>query len=151
MLELVFLDGSRRGEAIRLTFEKAWFGRQSTCDVVRPGEGVSRVHFSIEQRGDEYVLIDNKSANGTFINRVRTITATLRAGAEIIAGSNVMQVREVAEGARTAFRFVAERKGGEGGAQVIEQTTILVGRKNPCQVQLNEPLVAPVHAELAYR
>src|SRR5262249_22699443 len=150
MLELIFLEGSKRGEAIRLTFEKAWFGRQTTCDFVLEGEGISRAHFFIERRGEEYVLIDNKSTNGTFVNRVRTAAVTLRPGYHILAGSVEMQVRQVAEAARVPFRFVDERR-GVGGAEVIEQTTILVGRKSICQIQLNEPSVSPVHAELAYR
>jgi pSer/pThr/pTyr-binding forkhead associated (FHA) protein len=63
MLELIFLDGVRQGETIRLTFEKAWFGRQPTCDFVLPAPTVSRVHFSIQKRGDDYALLDNKSTN----------------------------------------------------------------------------------------
>src|SRR5229473_8313611 len=147
MLELVFLEGNRRGEAIRLTFEKAWFGRQVTCDFVLEGEGISRAHFAITRRGVDYVLIDNKSTNGTFVNRVRVTAVTLRAGYQIVAGSSVMQVREVAGRADLAFRFVAERKGGEGGSQVVEQETVLLGRKSICHIQLNDPAVSPVHAE----
>jgi pSer/pThr/pTyr-binding forkhead associated (FHA) protein len=150
MLELIFLEGAQRGEVIRLTFEKAWFGRQTTCDFVLQGEGISRVHFSIERRGPDYVLIDNKSTNGVFVNRLHTTAVTLRAGYEIMVGSNLMQVREVT-GARLAFHFIAERKGVEGASQVIEQPSILLGRKSICQVQLNDPAVAAVHAEIERR
>jgi thioredoxin reductase (NADPH) len=149
MLELIFLEGSRRGEAIRLNFDRAWFGRQSTCDFVLEGEHISRGHFFIERRGDDYVLVDNKSTNGTFVNRLRTTAVTLRAGYNIVAGTNEMQVREVAESERLPFRFVAERKGVES-VQVIQQTSILLGRKSNCQLQLNEPSVSAIHAELAY-
>src|SRR5579863_683035 len=105
MLELVFVEGGQRGQVIRLTFEKAWFGRQATCDFVLQGDSISRVHFSIERRGADYVLIDNKSSNGVFVNRVRTTAVTLRPGYDITAGSNRMQVREVAEATRRPFRF----------------------------------------------
>src|SRR5712691_4571767 len=111
MLELIFLEGNRRGEAIRLTFEKAWFGRQVTCDFVLEGEGISRAHFAITRRGVDYVLIDNKSTNGTFVNRVRVTAVTLRAGYQISVGSVIMQVREVAQPAQAGFCFVAIRKG----------------------------------------
>ncbi len=72
MLELIFIEGAQRGQAIRLTFDKAWFGRQPSCDFVLQGEDISRVHFSIERHGEDYLLVDNKSTNGTFVNGVRT-------------------------------------------------------------------------------
>src|SRR5215472_17162063 len=117
MLELIFVEGGQKGQAIRLTFDKAWFGRQPTCDFVFQGEGISRVHFSIERRGSEYVLVDNKSTNGTFVNRVRSTAVTLRPGFDIVVGSNRMRVREVASRAKVPFRFVAERKGSDVGSQ----------------------------------
>ena len=151
MLELVFLEGGHRGQTIRLNFKKAWFGRQSTCDFVLQGEGISRVHFSIEQRGNDYVIVDNKSSNGVFVNRVRTTAVTLRAGYEIFAGSNRIQVRVLAEATRHPFRFVAEWKGSTTGSQVIEEETVLLGRKSVCPIQLNDPAVAAVHAEIEHR
>src|SRR6266545_1406852 len=136
MLELIFLEGNQRGRVIRLTFQKAWFGRQPTCDFVIDGDSVSRTHFAIEQRGDDYVLIDNKSTNGTFVNGLRKVDVTLRPGDRIIAGSNVMQVREV-EGERGAvFRFVVEWKEAVEVGQVIERSAIVLGRKNVCHIQL---------------
>src|SRR5713226_5863849 len=106
MLELIFLQGTRLGDSIRLNFEKAWFGRQPTCDFVFEGEGVSRAHFSIVRQDGDYVLTDNKSTNGTFINNVRATVATLRAGYVVSAGSVVMQVREVAQPEQAGYRFV---------------------------------------------
>lgn len=150
MLELIFTEGGQQGKAIRLTFEKAWFGRQSTCDFVLQGEDISRVHFCIERRGEDYVLIDNKSTNGTFVNRVRASVVALRSGDNIVAGPNQMQVREVAARSRLPFRFVAELKGAEGGSQVVAQDTVLLGRKSTCSIQLNDPAVAAVHAELEH-
>jgi len=150
MLELIFTEGGQQGKAIRLTFEKAWFGRQSTCDFVLQGDDISRVHFCIEHRGEDYVLIDNKSTNGTFVNRVRASVVALRAGDDIVAGSNHMQVREVATLSRLPFRFVAELKGAEGGSQVVEQEAVLIGRKSTCAIQLNDPAVSSVHAELEH-
>ncbi|MBI2688444.1 MAG: NAD(P)-binding domain-containing protein [Acidobacteria bacterium] len=151
MLELKFLEGSHKGEAIRLNFEKAWFGRQPTCDFVLHGEGISRTHFSIVRQGDDYVLTDNKSTNGTFVDGVQITAATLRTGNQIAAGENVMLVREVAEPGRVPFRFIAIRKGAEREPQIIDQPTIHLGRKNICHLQLNDPLVSPVHAELEQR
>ena len=151
MLELIFLEGGQPGQTIRLNFDRAWFGRQPTCDFVLQGDGISRVHFCIEKRGEEYVLVDNRSTNGTFVNSLRTELATLHAGDDIVAGTNRMQVREAAANARHAFRFVAQQGLGEGGSQIVEQETVLLGRKSICPIQLNDPAVAAVHAQLEHR
>ncbi|HTC34597.1 MAG TPA: NAD(P)-binding domain-containing protein [Bryobacteraceae bacterium] len=151
MLELIFLEGGQPGQTIRLNFDRAWFGRQPTCDFVLQGDGISRVHFCIEKRGDDYVLVDNRSTNGTFVNSLRTELATLHAGDDIVAGSNRMQVREAVINARHAFRFVAQQGVGEGGSQIVEHETVLLGRKSICPIQLNDPAVAAVHAQLEHR
>jgi thioredoxin reductase/pSer/pThr/pTyr-binding forkhead associated (FHA) protein len=151
MLELIFLEGGTAGQAVRLTFSKAWFGRQPTCDFVLQGEGVSRVHFSIEKRADDYVLIDNKSTNGTHVNGVRISEATLHSGDDIVAGSNRLQVRTIVAEAESPFRFVTQRGGDEGPWQVVDHEAILLGRKSVCPIQLNDPAVAAVHAELVHR
>ena len=148
MIELLFLEGGKTGQTIRLNFERAWFGRQTTCDYVLEGEGVSRVHFSIQQRDDDYVLIDNRSTNGTFVNGVRTEMAVLHPGDDIVAGANRMHVRETDPGAVNRFRFVVKREADQGDSQVIEDTTVLIGRKSICRIQLNDPAIAAVHAEL---
>src|SRR5215213_6951195 len=106
MLELVYWEGGPKGETIRLTFEKAWFGRQPTSDFVLNAEGVSRAHFSIQRRGEDYDLIDNNSTNGTFVNGVRTSAVTLRPGYRISAGAVVLLVREISQEAEPGFRFV---------------------------------------------
>lgn len=150
MLEIIFQDGARQGESIRLTFDKAWFGRQPNCDVVLQADGVSRAHFSIVRQGDDYVLIDNNSTNGTFVNGLRTTAVTLLPGYRISAGSITMLVRELSQAVESGFRFVAIRKGDEGSPQIISQATFRLGRKSICQLQLNDPEVAPIHAELEH-
>src|SRR5262249_54036993 len=47
------------------------------------------------------------------------------------------------------FRFVAEWK--SGASQVLDRTTIRLGRKDVCQIQLNDPAVSLIHAELERR
>lgn len=151
MLELIVVDGPQQGQTIRLNFEKAWFGRLPSCDFVFLGEGISRIHFSIEKRGDDYILVDNKSTNGTYVNQVRTVAVTLREGYEITAGSTRLRVRNVDTTGPLVFRFSAHWTGEEGGAQLIEQDAVLLGRKSICQIQLNDPSVAAVHAQMERR
>ncbi|HMJ56398.1 MAG TPA: FHA domain-containing protein [Polyangiaceae bacterium] len=46
-------------------------GRGEGCDVRLPDPSVSHRHATIRQRGHEYILIDEGSANGTFIGNVK--------------------------------------------------------------------------------
>lgn len=150
MLELIFVEGSLSGHTVRLSFDRAWFGRQPTCDFVIEGDDTSRVHFAIERRGNEHVLIDNHSRNGTLVNGLRVETVVLKAGDDIVAGNNRIQVREYVNVAHL-FRYVVQRESDENGSQVIVEDSVLLGRKSICQVQLNDPAVAAVHAEIEKR
>lgn len=42
-------------------------GRADSCDVALPGEDVSRVHCFVEQRGENWWVVD-RSSNGTLLN-----------------------------------------------------------------------------------
>ena len=46
-------------------------GRGEGCDVRLPDPSVSHRHATIRQRGHEYILIDEGSANGTYIGSVK--------------------------------------------------------------------------------
>ncbi len=48
-------------------------GRSPQCDIVVESKIVSRLHARVERNGPRYLLYDNHSANGTFVNgrRVR--------------------------------------------------------------------------------
>lgn len=46
-------------------------GRGEGCDVRLPDPSVSHRHATIRQRGHEYILVDEGSANGTFIGTVK--------------------------------------------------------------------------------
>jgi len=43
-------------------------GRESSCDVVVQRREVSRRHARVERQGLRYLLIDENSANGTYVN-----------------------------------------------------------------------------------
>src|SRR5215470_15688809 len=67
---LVFLTGSRAGNAIELGEWPVTFGRNPNRTVVfAPGEVlVSSEHATVFRRGDRYVIKDDGSRNGTFVN-----------------------------------------------------------------------------------
>ncbi len=56
-----------------LTFDapRIVIGRGEGCEVRLPDPSVSQRHASIRQRGSDYILVDEGSANGTFVASVR--------------------------------------------------------------------------------
>jgi type II secretory pathway pseudopilin PulG len=75
------------GIAVDVTVDSALVGRDPTCDVVVPDGSVSRKHARIDRRGDNWVVIDQGSANGTFLDSQRVIETTLRNGQELRFGA----------------------------------------------------------------
>jgi pSer/pThr/pTyr-binding forkhead associated (FHA) protein len=70
-------------------------GRDASCEVVVPGNDVSRRHAQIELGETGYLLVDT-STNGTFVNGTR------------IEGSRVLQRADVIRVGADEFRFYAD-------------------------------------------
>ena len=66
-------------------------GRGIGADVVLEDRSVSRRHAVITCRGDEVVLLDDRSLNGVFVNGERVTQATLRDGDAIALGDVQMR------------------------------------------------------------
>jgi hypothetical protein len=67
--------------------DQALVGRDPACDIVLNDGSVSRRHARIERRGQAWAVVDQGSANGTFIDSNRVTDATLRDGQELRLGS----------------------------------------------------------------
>ncbi len=89
-------DGASPGPSLTLDAPRLVIGRSEGCDVRLPEPTVSHRHASIRQRGGEYVLLDENSANGTFIDRVRLPPQTprvLRSGERVRLGRVWIELR----------------------------------------------------------
>jgi pSer/pThr/pTyr-binding forkhead associated (FHA) protein len=75
------------GAAIEVSKEQILVGREPTCDVVIPDGSVSRKHARIERRGANWAVVDQGSANGTFVDSQRVGEALLRTGQELRFGT----------------------------------------------------------------
>src|SRR5580692_1864357 len=76
----VVVRSAASGEA-RLTFDgnqRIVLGRGAGCDVRLPDVTVSLRHASLRAQGSDFVVVDEGSANGTFVGGVRVSPRTSR-------------------------------------------------------------------------
>jgi pSer/pThr/pTyr-binding forkhead associated (FHA) protein len=71
-----------------LQLDEMVVGRSLQANISVEGGGISRQHFKLRKSGPEYTATDLDSANGTFLNGVKTHSAVLREG-------DVLQIGEL--------------------------------------------------------
>jgi pSer/pThr/pTyr-binding forkhead associated (FHA) protein len=75
------------GSPIEISQDQVLVGRETTCDVVLNDGSVSRKHARLEKRGRSWMVVDQGSANGTFVDSQRVAETTLRSGQELRFGA----------------------------------------------------------------
>ena len=55
-------------------------GRSSDCEIRLALNNISRVHSCVSKRGEDYLLEDMNSTNGTYVNGIQIIRCVLRDG-----------------------------------------------------------------------
>lgn len=88
---LEVLDGPTAGERRALAL-RLLIGRSGRCDLVLPGQLVSRAHAEVVLEGDDVVLRDLGSVNGTTVNGRVVTRATLRHGDRVTVGDTSLRV-----------------------------------------------------------
>ncbi len=102
------LDAGRTRLLLALEREVTHIGRGLTADVQLEDQRVSRHHAIVVRRGERVVILDDRSAAGTFVNGDRTSEAELRDGDEITVGPVSMHYVELAR--RPVWRPVREQR-----------------------------------------
>jgi DNA-binding NtrC family response regulator len=89
----IVIKGPDRGEAVRLTNngQAVSFGSGANCSLVLTDKTVSRKHVEAQLIGDEVMMIDCGSTNGTFIQGSRFERISIGFGAEIKLGRTVIK------------------------------------------------------------
>src|SRR5688572_26123462 len=92
----------RDGESEELLFDKdvIAIGAMEDNDLVLGDETVSRNHCRIYVEGDQYMVQDLDSTNGTFVNRVRIREAWLRPDCVITLGKTEIRFQPFDERVR---------------------------------------------------
>jgi pSer/pThr/pTyr-binding forkhead associated (FHA) protein len=83
---VVRAGGGRAGESFKPTGERTRIGRSPDCEIFLDDVTVSRHHAVLVARDGGFVVEDQGSLNGTFVNRKRIETASLAEGDELQIG-----------------------------------------------------------------
>jgi len=78
--------GSKAGSRYLVTDTFTTIGRHPESDIFLDDVTVSRRHAQVHRDGDAILLSDVGSLNGTYLNRVRIDTGSLRSGDEVQIG-----------------------------------------------------------------
>lgn len=90
----LLVPGNGNERRVELSAEITRVGRSSEADVRLPDTGVSRLHAELRLLGDEVVLVDLGSTNGTTLNGERVQEGRLRDGDRIGVGSSSLLFRQ---------------------------------------------------------
>jgi pSer/pThr/pTyr-binding forkhead associated (FHA) protein len=83
---LVVLRGPNSGARFLLDSDEVSSGRHPDSDIFLDDVTVSRKHATFRREGDDFLVRDVGSLNGTYVNRTRIDEATLRTGDEVQIG-----------------------------------------------------------------
>ena len=83
---VVRAGGGRAGESFKPSGERTRIGRSPDCEIFLDDVTVSRHHAVLVARDGVFVVEDQGSLNGTFVNRKRIETASLAEGDELQIG-----------------------------------------------------------------
>ena len=78
--------GGRAGESFRPSGERTRIGRSPDCEIFLDDVTVSRNHAVLVERDGRFLVEDQGSLNGTFVNRRRIDSAPLENGDEVQIG-----------------------------------------------------------------
>jgi hypothetical protein len=87
--ELVVLGSKRR--PYPLAKDALSIGRLDSCDIVLSDTGVSRKHAEVRREGDEWVIVDLNSTNGTIVNGQTVRRHRLAQGDRIEVGETTIE------------------------------------------------------------
>lgn len=175
------LEDGRPPLAITLDSPRIVLGRRDGSDLRLPDLSVGARHASIRQRGSEYLLVDEGSANGTWLGAVKLgpqAPVVLRSGDRFRLGRVWLEARVTPEPATPqpavaadalALELVARGLAAQeepcrpkltvlegpdaGHTWVLEDPFArrALGRGKECDVVLTDPAVARRHLEIGQR
>ena len=125
---LRFISGKYQGGEFPLRMDREIIvGRSSELDMVLVEDMVSRKHAKITTTGDQIVIQDLGSTNGTFVNGEKIKKVRLKEGDRILIGTSIIKLvavdssQVVTEGeARQRLEATGQRRNVSGAKKPIE-------------------------------
>lgn len=96
------------GPPIDVEMEPSMVGRDPSCEIVVTDGSVSRRHARLERRGLAWWVVDQGSANGTYVNSQRIAEHALKAGQELRFGALAFRVELVEDPEATVATPILE-------------------------------------------
>ena len=90
MAKLVITGGKHADRAYQLDRDEFVLGRHPGCDLILAADGASRKHARILRRGEDFLIEDLGSTNGTFVNAQRVGKAVLKDADIIKIGTAIL-------------------------------------------------------------
>lgn len=111
-------------------------GRVRGNDLVLSKGNVSKRHARLTQKDGRFVVVDQNSTNGTYVNRQRIVQATIvREGDRIYIGDFILRIEEIPEG--------AEPRAGEGARTADVETGESTHWSEPSVADNSSPKLPP--------
>lgn len=101
-LKLIIVDGPDLGMEWAFKVAEVTLGRDEDCELMMSDIAVSRRHSKIVLEGDEFLLYDLDSGNGTYLNGAKITREVLSVGDEITVGERTFRFVELSEAPPTA-------------------------------------------------
>jgi pSer/pThr/pTyr-binding forkhead associated (FHA) protein len=83
---ILIARGANKGSRFLITSEGVVIGRSSDCSIFLDDVTVSRTHSKISKQGKRFVLKDEGSLNGTYVNNISITEHELVSGDEFQVG-----------------------------------------------------------------
>ncbi len=91
MPKLLILSGKKKGEVFQLKDKNVYIGRDPSNTIFLPDRRASRAHAVIILQGNDHVIEDLGSVNGTLVNDSPITKHILKDGDEILLGSTTIK------------------------------------------------------------
>jgi pSer/pThr/pTyr-binding forkhead associated (FHA) protein len=126
MAKVTILFGSEKLGEHNLDQDELSVGRAQDCDIVIDNMGVSRHHCSLVRKGEDWVVVDKGSNNGTYVGDERVSQKALTDQDRIVLGKHSM----LFDAFGYAEQAAADKKGKSAGLGA--EMTMFV---DPAQIQ----------------
>jgi pSer/pThr/pTyr-binding forkhead associated (FHA) protein len=115
----VFYRDLLKGE-VELLSDKTTIGRNSDSDITIDNAGVSAHHARIIKEGDDFIIEDTDSRNGTFVNGKRVTRQLLSEGDEVVISKHILKLTNA------ETQVAPSRQQADDAQHVLQSATVEV-------------------------